>query len=98
MTTPLGAEGIDLGPAEGLFVEASPERQAARCSALLADPAGTRRLGERARGEIRCRLAGPVAAAALEVVYAELGDGPAYAPRCQGSSAKPSPQSGHSVA
>jgi hypothetical protein len=98
VTTPIGAEGIDVGPEDGLFVEEHAAGLAARTVALLADPDGTRRLGERARARTRSLLAGPVAAAALSAVYAELGDRSARATPRQGSSAKPRPQSGHSVA
>jgi glycosyltransferase involved in cell wall biosynthesis len=98
VTTPIGAEGIDVGPEDGLFVEEHAAGLAARAVALLADPDGTRRLGERARARTRSLLAGPIAAAALTAVYAELGDRSARTPSPQDSSPKPRPQSGHSLA
>ncbi len=70
VTTGIGAEGIALGPDDGLFVEDDPARMAERCAQLLAAPETAGALGERARTGVAARLSGEVVAEALSAIYA----------------------------
>jgi glycosyltransferase involved in cell wall biosynthesis len=55
VSTPVGAEGLDLAPGRHLFVEETPERFAARCVELLKNPGLRRETGQRAREEVCSR-------------------------------------------
>ena len=72
ITTTVGAEGIDLGPAEGLFVVDDQHEMVALAIQLLSDPDRVARLSAAAAKAAQDRFSLQKTLATYEAVYAQL--------------------------
>ena len=68
VASPLGAQGIGAGPADGLIVESTPADFASRLEGLLAAPEATAALGRRARAYVEAHHRWDISTQRLETV------------------------------
>lgn len=79
VSTPIGAEGIDVVHGESALLASDPAGFAAHVESVLADAALARRLGEAARSLAESRYSWPALVDGLERFYAELLSAPPVA-------------------
>lgn len=72
VSTPLGAQGLEVESGEHLWIEEDAEAFAERVIALLRDPTERQRLGRQGRALVRARYRWERGAAALEQAYQRL--------------------------
>jgi glycosyltransferase involved in cell wall biosynthesis len=73
VSTPEGAEGLQVEDGRDLLLASSPETFAERLVKVLKDAALSRSLGENARRLVEQRYGWPASVARLEALYARLG-------------------------